>query len=162
MTKPEKVSCADPKEIRAHFRKWGLTKHTLVDGDPRLGQGSAGGAREGVRDRRLVGLDAAPGAVAHEEAAFAAPPAFEPPQGSLAGCYSRRINRRHRLVYKMLREPHERNDNHCEGTVRILRMWTRHDGLEKESENREIGPHLSEVATPCYACIVAVSATMQA
>lgn len=105
-----------------------------MDGDPRLGQGSAGGAREGVRDRRLVGLDAAPGAVAHEEVVFAAPPAFEPPQGSLAGCYSRRINRRHRLVYKMLREPHERNDNHCEGTVRILRMWTRYDGLEKESE----------------------------
>lgn len=28
MRKPAKVSCTDPKEMRAHSRNWGLTKHT--------------------------------------------------------------------------------------------------------------------------------------
>ena len=27
MRKPAKVSCTDPKEMRAHSRNWGLTKH---------------------------------------------------------------------------------------------------------------------------------------
>lgn len=60
---------------------------------------------------------------------FTTPSSFEPLQGNLARHYSRRINLQHRIVYEVLREPHQRNDNCYEGTVRILRMWTRYDGL---------------------------------
>lgn len=49
---------------------------------------------------------------------FAAPPRFEKLVGDLAGCYSRRINIQHRLVYEML--PEER-------IVHVLRMWTHYE-----------------------------------
>ena len=48
---------------------------------------------------------------------FSSPPRFEKLVGDLAGCYSRRINIQHRLVYEVL--PEER-------VVHVLRMWT-HD-----------------------------------
>lgn len=46
---------------------------------------------------------------------LATPPRYQKLVGDLAGCYSRRINIQHRLVYEVL--PDER-------TVHILRMWT--------------------------------------
>lgn len=46
---------------------------------------------------------------------FATPPRFEKLVGDLAGCYSRRINLQHRLVYAALPDQH---------VVHILRMWT--------------------------------------
>lgn len=46
---------------------------------------------------------------------FPTPPRNEKLVGDLAGCYSRRINIQHRLVYEVL--PEER-------TVHVLRMWT--------------------------------------
>lgn len=46
---------------------------------------------------------------------FATPPRYEQLVGNLAGCYSRRINIQHRLVYEVL--PDER-------AVPVLRMWT--------------------------------------
>ncbi len=46
---------------------------------------------------------------------FAMPPRYEKLVGNLAGCYSRRINIQHRLVYEVL--PDQR-------TVHVLRMWT--------------------------------------
>lgn len=46
---------------------------------------------------------------------FATPPRFEKLVGDLAGCYLRRINIQHRLVYELF--PDSR-------TVHILRMWT--------------------------------------
>ena len=46
---------------------------------------------------------------------FAMPPRHEKLLGNLAGCYSRRINIQHRLVYEVLPEQH---------TVHVLRMWT--------------------------------------
>lgn len=49
---------------------------------------------------------------------FANPPRYEKLVGDLAGCYSRRINIQHRLVYEVL--PEER-------TVHILRMWTHYE-----------------------------------
>lgn len=49
---------------------------------------------------------------------FATPPRFEKLVGDLAGCYSRRINIQHRLVYEVL--PEER-------VVHILRMWTHYE-----------------------------------
>ena len=49
---------------------------------------------------------------------FATPPRFERLLGDLAGCYSRRINIQHRLVYEVL--PDQR-------VVHILRMWTHYE-----------------------------------
>ncbi|MBK8757750.1 MAG: Txe/YoeB family addiction module toxin [Actinomycetales bacterium] len=49
---------------------------------------------------------------------FAAPPRFEKLVGDLAGCYSRRINIQHRLVYEAL--PEER-------IMHVLRMWTHYE-----------------------------------
>lgn len=49
---------------------------------------------------------------------FATPPRYEKLVGDLAGCYSRRINIQHRLVYEVL--PDER-------IVHVLRMWTHYE-----------------------------------
>lgn len=49
---------------------------------------------------------------------FANPPRYEKLVGDLAGCYSRRINIQHRLVYEVLPD---------EGVVHILRMWTHYE-----------------------------------
>jgi Txe/YoeB family toxin of toxin-antitoxin system len=61
---------------------------------------------------------------------YQTPPPFERLQGDLKGLYSRRINRRHRLVYNIL--PNEeglKNENGdlYEGIVKIIRMWTHYD-----------------------------------
>lgn len=48
----------------------------------------------------------------------ATPPGFEELVGDLAGCYSRRINIQHRLVYEVL--PDQR-------VVHILGMWTHYE-----------------------------------
>lgn len=49
---------------------------------------------------------------------FATPPRFEKLIGDLAGCYSRRINIQHRLVYEVLPQEH---------VVHVLRMWTHYE-----------------------------------
>ena len=49
---------------------------------------------------------------------FATPPRYEKLVGDLAGCYSRRINIQHRLVYEVLPD---------EGVVHVLRMWTHYE-----------------------------------
>lgn len=46
------------------------------------------------------------------------PPAYEKLVGNLDGCYSRRINIQHRLVYEVLEE---------EKAIKILRMWTHYE-----------------------------------
>lgn len=46
---------------------------------------------------------------------FTNPPRFEKLVGYLSGCYSRRINIQHRLVYEVF--PEQR-------TIHVLRMWT--------------------------------------
>lgn len=46
------------------------------------------------------------------------PPPYEKLVGDLHGCYSRRINIQHRLVYEVLEE---------ETMVRILAMWTHYE-----------------------------------
>ncbi|SPT53187.1 Toxin RelK [Actinomyces bovis] len=53
-----------------------------------------------------------------EEDPFRAPPRFEKLVGDLAGCYSRRINIQHRLVYEVLAD---------ENVVHVLRMWTHYE-----------------------------------
>lgn len=49
---------------------------------------------------------------------FRTPPRYEKPVGNLAGCYSRRINIQHRLVYEVF--PDQR-------VVHVLRMWTHYE-----------------------------------
>ncbi len=46
---------------------------------------------------------------------FRNPPPYEKLVGDLAGCYSRRINIQHRLVYEVIPAHH---------VVRVLRMWS--------------------------------------
>jgi toxin YoeB len=46
---------------------------------------------------------------------FQTPPRYESLCGDLAGCYSRRINLQHRIVYEVFIE---------ENKVLVLRMWT--------------------------------------
>lgn len=48
------------------------------------------------------------------------PPPYEELRGDLSGCFSRRINLHHRLVYEVL------DDRHA---VRILSMWTHYEAL---------------------------------
>lgn len=49
---------------------------------------------------------------------FATPPQYEKLVGNFAGCYSRRINIQHRLVYEVLPDRH---------IVHVLRMWTHYE-----------------------------------
>lgn len=46
------------------------------------------------------------------------PPPYEKLTGNLKGCYSRRINIQHRLVYEVLEE---------EKTALVLRMWSHYE-----------------------------------
>lgn len=89
--------------------------------------------KRAAKDARLLksaGLDGKAKAlldVAREDP-FGTPPSYEALLGSLQGMYSRRINIQHRLVYEVDRAPVERDGVSYEGVVKILRMWTRHDG----------------------------------
>jgi len=49
---------------------------------------------------------------------FESPPPYEKLVGDLIGAYSRRINRQHRLIYKIDAEHH---------AVIIIRMWTHYE-----------------------------------
>jgi Txe/YoeB family toxin of toxin-antitoxin system len=49
---------------------------------------------------------------------FENPPSYEKLVGNLRGCYSRRINIKHRLVYRVIKETK---------TVEILRMWSHYE-----------------------------------
>lgn len=47
-------------------------------------------------------------------------PPYEKLVGELTGYYSRRINRQHRIVYKVIEEKKE---------IHVIRMWTHYDNL---------------------------------
>lgn len=49
---------------------------------------------------------------------FVTPPFYEALQGELKGAYSRRLNKQHRIIYKVDEE---------NKTVTILRMWTHYE-----------------------------------
>lgn len=49
---------------------------------------------------------------------FGYPPSYEKLVGELNGFYSRRINRQHRIVYKVIEETKE---------IHIIRMWTHYE-----------------------------------
>ncbi|XAS74804.1 Txe/YoeB family addiction module toxin (plasmid) [Dermatophilaceae bacterium Sec6.4] len=69
-------------------------------------------ASSGLKPRAMKLLDVL------TEDPFAMPPRYEKLVGNLAGCYSRRINIQHRLVYEVL--PYQR-------TVHVLRMWSHYE-----------------------------------
>ena len=59
---------------------------------------------------------------------------FEPPceklTRDLKGCYSRRINRQHRIVYEILPNTEnlkDKNDVPYKGIAHIIRMWTHYE-----------------------------------
>ena len=49
---------------------------------------------------------------------FCYPPPYEKLIGELSGYYSRRINRQHRIIYKVIENKKE---------IRIIRMWTHYE-----------------------------------
>lgn len=53
-----------------------------------------------------------------EKDPFLTPPRYESLRGKLSGCFSRRINLQHRLVYEVFEKTK---------TVHVLRMWTHYD-----------------------------------
>jgi Txe/YoeB family toxin of toxin-antitoxin system len=53
-----------------------------------------------------------------EKDPFQSPPRYKSLRGELKGCFSRRINIQHRLVYEVLEK---------EKIVHILRMWTHYE-----------------------------------
>lgn len=53
-----------------------------------------------------------------QENPFSNPPPYEKLVGDLNGCYSRRINLQHRLVYEVLES---------DGIVRVLAMWSHYE-----------------------------------
>jgi toxin YoeB len=53
-----------------------------------------------------------------QENPFTNPPPYEKLVGDLSGYYSRRINIKHRLVYRVIKE---------ESIVQIFRMWTHYE-----------------------------------
>lgn len=69
-------------------------------------------AASGLKPKAAALLDL----IAHDP--FATPPRYEKLVGDLAGCYSRRINIQHRLVYEILPDEH---------TIHVLRMWTHYE-----------------------------------
>lgn len=49
---------------------------------------------------------------------YKSPPPYEKLKGDFNGAYSRRINRKHRLVYEIIEE---------EKTIKILSLWTHYE-----------------------------------
>lgn len=60
---------------------------------------------------------------------FGTPLSYEGLVGSLAGLYSRRVNLQHRFVYSVRRGPFEKDGITYEGVVKVIRMWTRYEGV---------------------------------
>ena len=80
-------------------------------------------SRQADKDRRLIaqaGLERRTKALLAVLASdpFRSPPPYEKLVGDLAGFYSRRINRQHRLVYAVYPE---------QTAVKVLRVWTHYE-----------------------------------
>jgi toxin YoeB len=77
-------------------------------------------AQEDLNKLKSIGLfDKAKELVAVlKENPFLNPPPYEKLVGNLQGFYSRRINIKHRLVYRVVKETN---------TVEILRMWSHYE-----------------------------------
>ena len=78
---------------------------------------------EAVRDAQKIKKSPLSGKVKEllailAENPFQSPPPYEKLAPPTANTYSRRINRQHRLTYKIYKE---------EGVIKILRMWTHYE-----------------------------------
>ncbi len=79
--------------------------------------------KQAMKDRRLIaqaGLETRTKALLAvlAEDPFRVPPPYEKLVGDLAGFYSRRISRQHRLVYAVDAQAR---------TVKVLRLWTHYE-----------------------------------
>ena len=58
------------------------------------------------------------------------PPEYEKLAGDMAGSYSRRMSRQHRMVYEVLPNTEnlkDENDAPYQGIVKIIRLWTHYE-----------------------------------
>jgi Txe/YoeB family toxin of toxin-antitoxin system len=61
---------------------------------------------------------------------FQIPPEYEKLNGDMKGLYSRRINKKHRLVYDVLPNAENLTDENGElykGIVKVISMWTHYE-----------------------------------
>ena len=86
-------------------------------------------AAKDAKKLKAAGLDAKAKNLVEvvEKDPFAYSPAFEPLVGSLSGMYSRRINRQHRFVYEVFKDPIVGDGSDYDGTVKVLSMWTHYE-----------------------------------
>ena len=64
-----------------------------------------------------------------KNAPYQTPPRYEKLVGNLDGIISRRINIQHRLVYQVYEDEFTEDDIKYQGTIKIIRMWTRYDNV---------------------------------
>ncbi len=91
--------------------------------------------RQAVKDAKLVeraGLKPQAAALLRviRDNPFQNPPPYEKLKGDLDGSYSRRINKKHRIVYDVLPNDENVTDDSGEvykGIVKVLRMWTHYE-----------------------------------
>ncbi len=57
-------------------------------------------------------------------------PTYEALVGNLSGLFSRRLNIQHRFVYQVYTEKIIEENIEYDGTVKIVRMWSRYDNLK--------------------------------
>ena len=65
-----------------------------------------------------------------EKNPFQNPPPYKPLKGDKKGAYSRRINRKHRFVYAVLKNTSNAKDETgklYDGVVKIISMWTHYE-----------------------------------
>lgn len=91
-------------------------------------------SKQADKDKRLLkgaGLDSKVKNLLNiiAENPFQNPPPYEGLVGNLNGCYSRRINIQHRLVYQVYSEPVVIDGIEYEGTIRVARMWSHYDAV---------------------------------
>ena len=85
-----------------------------------------------IKNLKAAGLDKKAKALIEiiRENPFQIPPNYEGLVGNLQGFYSRRINIQHRLVYQVYADVVIEDGVEYEGTIKIVRMWTRYDGMK--------------------------------
>jgi len=91
--------------------------------------------RQAEKDARLLeqaGLDkiAIKLLAVVKENPYQNPPEYEKLKGDMSGLYSRRINRKHRLVYDVLPNSDKLKDENgklYKGVVKVLSMWTHYE-----------------------------------
>lgn len=64
-----------------------------------------------------------------EQNPFQSPPPYEGLVGNFTGLFSRRINLKHRFVYKVVEEPVTVDDIDYDGTVVIVSLWSHYESL---------------------------------